>query len=168
MTNKEEKYGFDEVVVLDGTWKEMLLVGMDMVNTKYVMLWMDDYLLCDVGLLKKYIKDYQTPWDFERKGSVEVKDNKHPLLAPSNYTFPYEEGVRRGKWLDNGGRLCKRNNISLDFNKRKQMSSFELAWLYFKGGILEISPTKIAKIQSFFDIIQRYMMDKRKIHKNNF
>ncbi len=220
--NIEEKYGFDEVVVLDGTWKEMLFAGMDMVHTKYVMLWMDDYLLCDyvknedihfyidvarkynaanirliespsiaaktfekdgnfncykagtaysfstqvgiwdVVLLKKYIKNYQTPWDFERKGSVEIKDNRHPLLAPKNYTFPYEEGVRRGKWMDNGVRLCRRNNISLDFNKRKQMSSFELAWIYFKGGILEISPTKIVKIQNFFDTIQAYIMNGRK------
>ena len=79
---------------------------------------------------------------------MEIKDHKHPLLAPKSYTFPYEEGVRRGKWMDNGVRLCKRNNIALDFSRRKKMNSFELAWIYFKGGILEINPTLVVKVQN--------------------
>ncbi len=207
--NVDEKYGFDEVVLLDGTWKEMINAGINVAATEYVMLWMDDYLLCDyvnnedillyvniarkydaanvrlvdslftekatfikddrlscykvgtaysistqigiwkASLLKKYIQNYQTPWEFERRGSVEILDHKHPLLLSKDYAFPYEEGVRRGKWMDNGVRLCKRNGIQLDFNKRKQMNSFELAWIYFKGGILEINPTLIVKIQRF-------------------
>lgn len=214
-----EKYGFDEVVVLDGNWNEMVLAGMNALPTQYVMLWMDDYLLCDdvdnhdialymniaqqyhaanirlmespsiksgtfaqderlncykqgsaysfstqvgiwdVKLLKKYIKNYQTPWDFERKGSVEIKDEKHPLLAPKYYTFPYEEGVRQGKWLDNGVRLCKRNNITLDFKKRRPMRSFELAWIYFKGGILELNPTLIVKIQNIWNDVKNHVKE---------
>lgn len=218
VNNKEFKYGFDKVVVLDSTWKKMILAGMDVANTEYVMLWMDDYLLCDyvknedidlyinivrkynaanirlvespvtksktfakdkslncyevgtaysictqigiwnAALLKKYIKNYHTPWDFERKGSIEIRDYQHPLLAPKNYTFPYEEGVRRGKWMDNGVRLCKRNNIPLDFSRRKQMSSMEMAWIYFKGGILEKSPTLIVKAQNFCGNLKNYVV----------
>lgn len=111
----------------------------------------------DVELLKMYIKNYQSPWDFERKGSVEIKDEKHLLLAPKYYTFPYEEGVRRGKWLDNGIRLCKRNNITLDFKRRRPMGSFELAWIYFKGGILELNPTLIVKIQNICNVIKHHI-----------
>lgn len=219
--NKAENYGFDKVVVLDGTWKEMISAGIKAAQTGYVMLWMDDYLLCDyvrnedivsclsivrrydaanirliesasikaktyaednrlncykagtaysfstqigiwnAALLEKYIQRYRSPWDFERKGSVEIIDSKHPLLAPKSYTFPYEEGVRRGKWMDNGVRLCKRNNIPLDFRIRKQMSSFELAWIYFKGGILELNPTLIVKVQNYIAYIKKLVIRRR-------
>lgn len=206
--DRKERYGFDQVVVLDSNWKEMIYAGLRAADTEYVMLWMDDYLLCDhvknedidfymnlvrkfnaanmrliespsivaetyskdrslnyykpgtaysvstqagiwnTALLKKYMEHYQTPWDFERKGSLEIKDYEHPFLAPKNYVFPYEEAVRRGKWLDSGVRLCRRNHIRIDFKRRKQMNSFELAWIYFKGGILEINPTLVLKIQN--------------------
>ncbi len=188
----------------------MIMAGIECAGTEYIMLWMDDYLLCDyiqnediayyvekarkhhaanlrlaesptipskvfegdrelncytpgtaysfstqvgiwnVDFLKKNIKEDWSAWDFERKGSLEVKDYAYPLLAARNYTFPYEEGVRRGKWMDNGIRLCQRNNIRLDFKKRKPMSSFELAWIYLKGGILGLNPTFIVKVQNFF------------------
>ncbi len=201
--------GFDDVVILDSSWGNMVLAGIERVKTGYVMLWMDDYLLCDyvrnddiayyiekakkfhaanirllessiiqseiyqpdpsfhvykpgtaysfstqVGiwdakLLRKYICRDWTPWDFERKGSLEVKDFNHPLLAPRAYSFPYEEGVRRGKWMDNGIRICQRNNISLDYKRRKPMSNFELAWIYFKGGLLGLNPTWIVRIQNW-------------------
>lgn len=214
---KDKWKGFDEIVVLDSTWKEMIYAGMNVADTEYVMLWMDDYLLCDyvknedidsyvevarkykaanvrlheltftsaktfakdrdlryckpgtaysistqvgiwnVKLLKVYMADYESPWDFERRGSLEIKDYKHPILAPKQYVFPYEEGVRRGKWMDNGVRLCRRNNISLDLSKRKQMSEFEMAWLYFKGGILAKNPNLILRVQRCWGCIMKYL-----------
>ncbi|MEI3213486.1 MAG: hypothetical protein V8S90_04415 [Lachnospiraceae bacterium] len=206
----KEKYQFDDIVVLDSTWHDMIMAGIACAGTEYVMLWMDDYLVCDyvknedidrylhiakkynaanirfiesptivakeydkdnsfnyyepgtaysfstqVGIwdskfLRKNIKKEWSAWDFERVGSIMVKDYTHPLLASRDYTFPYEEGVRRGKWMDNGVRICMRNNIEIDFSKRKQMSSFEMAWIYFKGAILEINPTMFVKIQNLF------------------
>ncbi len=207
---KGEAYDFDDIVVCDSNWHDMIMAGIECAGTEYIMLWMDDYLLCDyiqnediayyvekarkhhaanlrlaesptipskvfegdrelncykpgtaysfstqvgiwnVDFLKKNMKEDWSAWDFERKGSLEVKDYAYPLLAARNYTFPYEEGVRRGKWMDNGIRLCQRNNIRLDFKKRKPMSSFELAWIYLKGGILGLNPTFIVKVQNFF------------------
>lgn len=200
---------FDDIVVLDGTWYEMVMAGIRKADTEYVMLWMDDYLLCDkvknsdikyflsaakkyqaanirlneprhsisknvrknhsfkvckpgtayslstqIGIwdavwLKENINVKWTAWDFERIGSIEIRDFQHPLLVSCNYCFPYEEVVRRGKWMDNGVRICDRNNIRIDFNRRKKMNDFEMAWIYFKGGILKISPTVIVKIQNF-------------------
>lgn len=201
---------FDEIITIDSNWHDMIIAGIEKAKTDYVMLFMDDYLLCDyinnedikkyiffarkydaanirlvespsikaipysldsnfsyyepgtaysfstqVGVwnsefLKRNIKSNWSAWDFERIGSMQVKDNKHPLLAPIDYTFPYEEGVRRGKWMDNGIRLCKRNNIAIDFCIRPAMTSFELAWIYFKGGLLETNPNIVVKIQNFF------------------
>lgn len=205
---RHEEYAFDDIVVCDSNWYDMLMAGIQRAGTKYVMLWMDDYLLCDyiwnqdieyylgmtkkfqaanmrlvesptipaetfskdhrfhyycpgtaysfstqVGIwsaefLKKNIRPEWSAWDFERIGSIKVKDYEHPLLAPKDYTFPYEEGVRRGKWMDNGVRICNRNHIKIDFKKRKQMSQFEMAWIYFKGGILGLNPTLVVKIQN--------------------
>lgn len=113
------------------------------------------YSICtQVGIwnteyLEKYMKDGWSAWDFERLGSIEIKDEEYPLLATLDYTFPYEEGVRRGMWMDNGVRLCKRNGIKLDFKKRPAMSNWELCKIYFKGAVLEWNPTLVVKIQNF-------------------
>jgi hypothetical protein len=204
----EESCKFDQVVVLDSNWHDMLMEGIKKADTDYVMLMMDDYLICDyvnsddleyyiskakryhaanirltesrtipsktyvkdeelnyyepgtaysfstqpgiwdADFLKKYVKNEWSAWDFERRGSIEVKVAGCPLLASKNYTFPYEEGVRRGKWMDNGISICKRNNIQIDFSKRPAMNNFELAWIYFKGGLLELNPTLIVKLQN--------------------
>lgn len=201
---------FDREIILDGGWSEMILTALEEVNTPYVMLWMDDYLLCDyvkndkieelIKVVKKYsaanlrlmespmipcnvyndkesigyykpgtaysistqvgiwnsnflkmnIKPNWSAWDFERKGSLEIIDEQHPFLVALDYTFPYEEAVRRGKWMDNGVRLCKRNGIKLDPNKREIMTNWELTKIYFKGAILEINPTLVMRIQNFF------------------
>ena len=150
---------FDDISILDSNWHDMIISGIKRAGTDYVMLFMDDYLLCDyisnsdilkylnyakmynaanirlvesptikatpfienskfsyyepgtayslstqVGIwssefLCNNIKNEWSAWDFERIGSMEVKDYQHVLLAPADYTFPYEEGVRRGKWM---------------------------------------------------------------------
>lgn len=208
---------FSKIVVCDGDWSYMIKTAIDAVETPFVSLWMDDYLLCDyvqehvlkkyieimrryhaanvrlvspvswpesyvkkrkdvgiwkpgtaysmstqigiwdVNFLKRNIKDGWSAWDFERKGSLEIKDKEHPVLVALDYVFPYEEGVRRGKWMDQGVRLCRRNNIDLDFERRKQMSSFEMAEIYFKGGILEINPTLVVKIQNCCNNIKNFI-----------
>lgn len=43
----EAEYVFDKIVELDDTWGNMILGAIEQTNTKYTMLWMDDYLLCD-------------------------------------------------------------------------------------------------------------------------
>lgn len=212
LTDKYEgektQYGFDDIVALDSTWYEMIMAGIEVAGTPYVMLWMDDYLLCDyvknddieyflkltkqynaanmrliesatipsftydenselnyyipgtaysmstqvgiwsVEFLKQNVKKEWSPWDFERKGSIEIKDYQQPLLAPKEYVFPYEEGVRKGKWMVVGAMLCQRNGIKLDTSVRPIMSNMEMAKIYFQGAILEWNPTLIVKIQN--------------------
>lgn len=211
----KQNHVFDDIVILDGKWDEMIKAGIDKAGTRYVMLWMDDYLLCDyvknedvlfylemakchqaanvrlvesptipsviydkdprlnyyapgtaysfstqVGIwdtafLLKNINPGWSPWDFERKGSLEIKDYDHPLLASRDYVFPYEEGVRKGRWMDAGVRICKRNGIQLDFSRRKQMSNLDLAWIYFKGAILEMNPNSTVKIQNLLGRLRK-------------
>ena len=220
LTDKCEKeyveYDFDEIVELDSSWEKMIMKGLEIANTPYVMLWMDDYLLCDyvknkdiefylecakkynvanirliessiipsetyiedeqfnfyepgtaysmstqigiwdVDFLKENIKSDWSAWEFERRGSIEICDYEHPLLAPKNYTFPYEEGVRKGKWMSAGVNLCKRNGIDIAVTGKPVMSSMEMAWIYFKGAILELNPTLVVRIQNFIAKQKKY------------
>lgn len=102
----------------------------------------------DVEFLKRHIKDGWSAWDFERKGSMEIRDAKSPFLVAMDYVFPYEEGVRRGKWMNQGVRLCERNGIELDFQKRPRMSNWEMCKIYFKGAVLDLNPTFVVKVQN--------------------
>lgn len=102
----------------------------------------------NVDFLKKTIDPAWTPWEFERKGSILNRDAVHPLLITKNYIFPYEEVVKQGKWLESGVRLCTREHIKLNFERRKAMSSFETAKLFFLKGVLEINPMFIVKVQN--------------------
>lgn len=205
---KKEDYDFDDIVVLNANWHDMLTAGIERAATPYVMLWMDDYFLYDyvkntdiehhlnmavkynaanirfaqttimpvkpfdkdgeydvcepgevyslstqvgiwkVEFLKEIIEPEWTPWDFERIGSIINQDKQHPLLITREYRFPYEEVVKQGKWLESGVRLCTREHINLDFSRRKAMSSFETAKLFFMKGILEINPMFIVKVQN--------------------
>jgi len=199
---------FDQVIQKDATWSEMILEAIDKVNTQYVMLCMDDYLLCDqvintdielllnkadqyhvaslmltpndfnvpipysrdktIGLyryksaysistqvgiwntqfLRRNIKIGWSAWDFERKGSLEICDNQFRLMTTLDYSFPYIEGIRKGKWMDAGRKLCEMNHIRLDYQKHPAMTKMEMAMIYFKGAVLDINPTMILKIQN--------------------
>ena len=52
---------------------------------------------------------FYTDWYLEKKHS------EQPLLAALDYTFPYVEGVRKGKWMIEGEKLCRRNGIKPEY-----------------------------------------------------
>lgn len=205
----EKKYVFTKIVERDDTWAKMIKEAIRQAETAYVMLWMDDYLLCDyvsnddirvqleraigyhaanfrlvespkcsgnyeghenigyyvqgeayslstqvgiwdVAYLCKILKDEWSAWDFERIASLQKEDQVQPILAALDYVFPYEEGVRKGKWMDGGAKLCRRNGIRLDANIRPIMSNKEMAKIYFQGAILDWNSTLIVKLQNAF------------------
>lgn len=208
------KYVFKDVIQIDDTWGKMVKYAIRKIGTPYIMLWMDDYLLCDyvkndeiskylkkiekyhaanlrlvespkcdsifskdtklgyyklgkaysvstqIGiwdaeLLYSVIDDMWSAWDFELIGSLRKHFRNHPLLVALDYVFPYEEGVRRGKWMEAGVKLCKRNDIMLDANIRPVMSNRDMAMVYIKGAILDMNPTMIVKIQNFIIGLKR-------------
>ena len=202
-----EQYAFTKVVEIDDTWAKMIKEAIRQAETPYVMLWMDDYLLCDyicsddiqkqilrakkfhaanirliespksngiykghdnigfykngqaysistqIGIwdakfLNKLIRNQWSAWDFERIASMTKRNFHQPLLVALDYVFPYEEGVRRGKWMVSGANLCKRNGIKLDPSTRPIMSSMEMAQIYFRGAILDWNPNFILRVQT--------------------
>jgi hypothetical protein len=206
--NKTDKeYVFDQIAELDDTWARMIKNAIKVADTPYVMLWMDDYLLCDyisdddielqlqrakqykavnmrliespkckgvyknnqaigyynlgeayslstqVGIwdskfLRNTINDEWSAWDFERKASLNKTNSKQPILVSLDYEFPYEEGVRKGKWMVAGANLCRRNGIKLDTNVRPIMTNMEMAKIYFQGAVIDFNPDMVVKIQN--------------------
>lgn len=210
---KDKKYIFDTIVEIDDTWGRMIKKALQVADTPYVMLWMDDYLLCDyvfnddiekqlnrakqyhsanlrltespkcqgvykkqqgigyykrgeayslstqvgiwnVEFLRKIIKDEWSAWDYERIGSLSKECPEQPILVSLDYEFPYEEGVRQGKWMVQGAKLCRRNGIKIDTNVRPIMSNKDMARIYFKGAILDLNPTLVVKVQNIVSRIR--------------
>lgn len=202
-------YGFDGMVVKDGTWYEMITEGIRKAGTPYVMLFMDDYLLYDrvdnddlehhlenakryhAGNISLYKNDFVktrpftdseylrmvpgsaysystqagiwsasyllnrlkpewSAWDFERRGSVMNRDTKHPLLITRDYSFPYIEGARRGKWMPQATWLLKREHIGADFEKRPAMDDADIIRMHLKSLIIKKNPGLVQSIQNLF------------------
>jgi hypothetical protein len=218
--NKTDKeYVFDNVVELDDTWARMIKNAIKAADTPYVMLWMDDYLLCDyisdidieqqlqrakqykaanmrliespkckgiykhdrrigyyklgeayslstqVGIwdskfLYDMVNDEWSAWDFERMASLTKIKSKQPVLVSLDYQFPYEEGVRKGKWMVAGFNLCRRNGIKLDTTVRPIMTNLEMANIYFLGFIMDLNPTLILKIQNKLEKVKNSIRSK--------
>lgn len=202
-----EQYAFTKVVEIDDTWAKMIKEAVRQAATPYVMLWMDDYLLCDyisnadiekqleraaryhavnlrliespackgtyadtqelgyyqrgeayslstqVGIwdaaFLQQLPDEWSAWDFERIASLQKAEKEEgPILASLDYTFPYEEGVRKGKWMQQGAKLCRQNGIKLDTSRRPVMTNLEMAKIYFQGAILDWNGTLVVKVQN--------------------
>ena len=194
----------------------MIKKAMKVANTPYVMLWMDDYLLCDyiqnediqkqieraknwatanlrlvespkckgiyqnnnkigyydrgeayslstqVGIwdrkfLENLIDEEWSAWNFERIGSLSKKNLQQPILVSLDYVFPYEEGVRKGKWMIQGANLCRKNSIKLDYTKRPIMTNLEMAKIYFQGAILDWNPNLIVCVQNIIHKPELFM-----------
>ena len=106
----------------------------------------------DSSFLSRAIRDEWSAWDFERVASLQRRgggaEDKQPLLVALDYEFPYEEGVRKAKWMQQGAKLCKRNGIKLDTKVRPVMTNMEMAKIYFQGAILDWGGTFILKVQN--------------------
>lgn len=109
----------------------------------------------DSSFLNRTVKDEWSAWDFERIASLEkVGDqaqDKQPILVALDYEFPYEEGVRKGRWMQQGAKLCRRNGIKLDTKVRPVMTNMEMAKIYFQGAVLDWNGTFVVKVQNLLN-----------------
>ncbi len=102
----------------------------------------------DVNFLKDFVNRDCSAWEFERKVSMNCKEIKQPLLATLDFVFPYEEGVRKGKWMDAGVKLCERNQIDISISGKRRMSNWDMTKVYLKGAIIDLNPDLVLKIQN--------------------
>jgi len=110
------------------------------------------------NFLVKTISDEWSAWDFERiaslRKSTDCPEDRQPILVALDYEFPYEEGVRKGKWMQQGAKLCRRNGIKLDTKVRPIMTNLEMAKIYFQGAVIDWNGTLVLQIQNLMGKIK--------------
>ena len=102
----------------------------------------------NASLLLRYMREGWSAWDFERIGSLETRDRAHPILEAADFRLPYTEGVRRGKWLPGGIRVCRANGIALDFKRRPKMGVLGRLAVRAKALVLRASPDLVQRAQN--------------------
>ena len=80
--------------------------------------------------------------------TVDKTAENQPILVALDYIFPYEEGVRKGKWMQQGAKLCKRNGITIDTKVRPIMTNMEMAKIFFQGAVLDWNANLVLKVQN--------------------
>lgn len=86
-------------------------------------IWRKEYLL-------KILRDFETPWEFEKFGSIRSRRYKEKVYAWSseeNYVFTYNWGkpIIGGKWnLDEVDRLEEKLGIKFDLEGREGMRNY--------------------------------------------
>ncbi|MBQ3671873.1 MAG: hypothetical protein II921_10445 [Treponema sp.] len=99
-------------------------------------------------ILRSYMNKEWSAWDFERIGSLEIKDFSHPILETVDFRIPYSEGVRKGKWLPDGIKVCEANGVKIDFARRPKMGFVDYFIVNAKTRILKLNPNLVQKMQN--------------------
>jgi len=85
-------------------------------NTAYCVstlagFWNREYLM-------RLARPVSSIWEFERYGSFSVGDESRPILATVKREYPFVDAVHKGCWEPFGVRVCRENQLTLDFSKR--------------------------------------------------
>ena len=87
-------------------------------------------------------------WDLERRGSVLVRQDPHPILSAPTREFPFVDSVRRGLWYPPAIRICAKNGVILDTSYRHAQSVARRLSIAIKDKVFNISPTFFSKLQN--------------------
>lgn len=103
-------------------WKEQKKGQRYRINCQ-IAIWKKSYL-------KKILRKFESPWEFEKYGSLRSKKYKEKVYAwatESNYVFTYNWGkpIIGGKWnLDEVDRLEEKLEIKFDLSGREGMRDY--------------------------------------------
>lgn len=103
--------GFDDIIIKDSSWYDMINAGIDRAGTPFISLWMDDYLLCDyvksddVEKIMNHAEEYKAAnirlYESDMiKAEPFVKNTSYSLYKPgSAYSFTTQVGIWNTKCL---------------------------------------------------------------------
>lgn len=99
----------------------------------------------DKKVLENLLIDGESGWDMEIKGSKRISNLKTPFLCVYKKAIDYFcTAIKRGRWYYDAVKLCEKEGIKIDKNKRPIESGKE----YF---------LRISKITSFIQKINRFI-----------
>lgn len=113
LPNTKYKKNYDK----DGKYGEYLPGQMYRIST-HPAIWKREYLL-------KLTEPVMSAWDFEYLGSEQCCELPEKVLCTKETVLHFTNSVWRSKWTSEGVKLCKKNNIELDFNKRPHYTFIE-------------------------------------------
>ncbi len=88
-------------------------------------------------------------WEFERHGSFAVGGETRPLLCTPEKEFPFVDAVHKGHWERFGVDVCHKNNIDIDFSRRKLPSMPRSFIEWGKGAAYRcFGATNVVRIQN--------------------
>ncbi len=105
--------------------------------------------LWNTQYLELFINKYIDLWEMERFGNDFANSLPQKVLATKYRVLPIIDAVHKGKYEDFAAFLLDANNIDLD---REVLSAKEKCVAAFKATVLNMNPSLITKIQSFFNI----------------
>ncbi len=73
------------------------------------------------SLLLDLLRPGESPWDFEKYGSLRSVNIGAPFFAARRRVLPYLEVIKRGKWSSAGIALCRREGLPVDLATRPQV-----------------------------------------------
>jgi len=111
-------------------------------------IWRSDFL-------RKFRGMNTNAWGFERLGSRISNKFDEKLVCTLRQRFPFEDAVHKGRWDHSGIRLCERNNIIIDFSKRKSMRHIDYLVKHGKGIIIDVAPNFVGNIMNIFSKLNR-------------
>lgn len=94
-------------------------------------IWKREYLL-------KLTEPIMSAWDFEYLGSQKCCDLPERVICTKKAVIHFTNSVWRSKWTTEGVRLCKKNNIELNFSKRPQYTFTENIRVKMKTALYHI------------------------------
>lgn len=104
-------------------------------------IWQRAYLL-------KITEKAYSPWEFERKGSLDTAALPEKILCTATPSFSYEHAIQRGKWLPGAAKLFARHGLALNLAQRPQYSRWDIWKRKWIDRIWSLNPKLIVSIQN--------------------
>jgi hypothetical protein len=96
-------------------------------------------------VLVDILRENETAWDFEKKGSIRT-DQYDGFYAVVNNCFSFFHGVVKGQWTMHAVKEFNKIGLDIDFSTRKVFSSrtsfFRVLYIYIRKFVLMIVPFK--------------------------
>jgi glycosyltransferase involved in cell wall biosynthesis len=80
--------------------------------------------LWDRKALLALLRDGESPWEFERQGTLRSQAQPRGFYCTFHVQFPYRHVAEKGEWFWAAARLYRRLNIGCDFSRRPVMPPF--------------------------------------------
>lgn len=94
-------------------------------------IWKREYLI-------KMTEEVMSAWDFEYIGTQTCCRYPERILCTRQTVVHFTNGIWRSKWTTEGVKLCKKNNLTLDFDYRPKYTFRENLWIKSKIALYHI------------------------------